>query len=417
MADSAKPRDKNSGVGLAIIGTLLLFAGLLIVPPVFNFLLAGNDPIESKPAQAFAWGIGISLVSVGALFVLMRKRLSLGNILLTFVSLTVSLAVVEFALRILGTEPLAPFTWSVPDVAPSWRVSETGGGRYEGVGYDKNWRVNTQGFGDTDEFDADSIEGTTKRVLLLGDSFSFGVQASGDTKSFAALLENALGDEGVVWNTGIPGSGQKRALMSLREFGPVMKPQVVVLQFYENDFNDNLYPPGMFYLFENGKWVNRYSLQADGTVSVLEPDEAYLRAFGSVGLVSLLKSTSIVSSVLRVVVRRGQKAKAPMEMNLEPTRTALSGIRAECGALGASLIVLLVPDLADLEAPTKNYTAAVDLFEELQIEVVEVREDLTKSDYERPPKNHWIDSGHAIAGRAIAERVNQQFKILDERNP
>jgi hypothetical protein len=108
---------------------------------------------------------------------------------------------------------------------------------------------------DTDSFDATLRGGIDKRIMLLDDSFSFGAQASMQEFTFASILEWEIGSQGKVWNMGIPGTSQNRALIALREYGPVMKPQVVVAQFYENDYDDNRYPMGIHYSFDNGQWV------------------------------------------------------------------------------------------------------------------------------------------------------------------
>jgi len=415
MSDEEMTEDPEpiQGKSLFVIGALLVGVGALLIPPVFNLVLAGDDPIVSGPARLVAWLVGFGMVAVGAALILLRKRIPLGNVLLAFFSLGFSLVAVEVLLRVLGVQPLAPFTWRIPEIDPTWTVSEEFGGRYTANSHYRGWSNNTLGYRDTDEFDGTSLEGKTKRVLLLGDSFSYGVAATKESNSFASILEESLGDEGVVWNTGIPGSGQKDDLIALRELGATLKPDVVVVQFYQNDFKDNLYPPGVHYHFANNKWVNRYALHADGSADVLSREDAYVRAYGAAGFVSLLKSSRLLSSAVRASIRRGEEPGAQAGINVGPTLAALKEIQSECVALDAALVVLLVPQMADIEKPSKYYEAAVTLFDDLSIDYVDVREQLAVTDYEIPPKIHWLDSGHKIAGNAIALRVSGLLSAAD----
>lgn len=64
-----------------------------------------------------------------------------------------------------------------------------------------------------------------KRVLLLGDSFTYGYNAQNKTYSFADLLI-ANGYE--VYNTGLGGSDPPQYLSIAREFIPLIKPDIVV---------------------------------------------------------------------------------------------------------------------------------------------------------------------------------------------
>lgn len=68
-----------------------------------------------------------------------------------------------------------------------------------------------------------------KKVLLLGDSFTFGWSADGWTNSFADLL-STLGY--VVYNSGISGTDPAQYLAVARRYVPLLQPDVVITNIY-----------------------------------------------------------------------------------------------------------------------------------------------------------------------------------------
>jgi len=74
---------------------------------------------------------------------------------------------------------------------------------------------------------------TPRRVLFLGDSIAFG-RGLGQEHTIARRLE-ARWEKTAVFNAGVPGFDTSQELARLRRFGPVIKPQLVVLEWYRND--------------------------------------------------------------------------------------------------------------------------------------------------------------------------------------
>ncbi len=96
-----------------------------------------------------------------------------------------------------------------------------------------------------------------KRILLLGDSFAYGVGVD-DNQTFAYLIERNLSQGGfpvAVINAGHPGKGTAYALRLFELKGHDLKPNVTVLCFFSNDFWDN-------------SVSNLYRVSDDGTLSV-----------------------------------------------------------------------------------------------------------------------------------------------------
>ena len=80
------------------------------------------------------------------------------------------------------------------------------------------------------------------RVLVLGDSHTFGYEVN-QQETYAAVAEKLLREKGfdaTVINAGISGTGTAEQLVFLEQEGLRYDPDVVVMGFFSNDFDDNL---------------------------------------------------------------------------------------------------------------------------------------------------------------------------------
>jgi hypothetical protein len=77
-------------------------------------------------------------------------------------------------------------------------------------------------------------------IVVIGDSNTFGLGVA-DGEEFSALLNNALGTEASVVNLGVPGWGLTSEIRAYYEFGRLFDPRIVILQFSDNDPDDNMY--------------------------------------------------------------------------------------------------------------------------------------------------------------------------------
>lgn len=123
---------------------------------------------------------------------------------------------------------------------------------------DGSWRFVTNGKGLRDErdFPYDKPAGTL-RVLALGDSHTQGYEVRQES-TFSAVLERYLGAHSVkaqVLNAGVSGFSTAEELAYLENEGYKYQPDVVVVGFYANDYEDNL-KAGLFAL-EDGRLVER----------------------------------------------------------------------------------------------------------------------------------------------------------------
>jgi hypothetical protein len=92
-------------------------------------------------------------------------------------------------------------------------------------------------------------------IVVLGDSYSFGIGVN-DGQEFPAVLAQDLAGQANVVNLGVPGYGLTQEIRLYYEFGRSFEPRVLLLQFTNNDPDDNL-----FYRvteIENGRFVFRH---------------------------------------------------------------------------------------------------------------------------------------------------------------
>jgi len=78
----------------------------------------------------------------------------------------------------------------------------------------------------------------TKRIMIIGDSFTFGEEVS-DNETYSYYLEQLLPNSEIM-NLGVHGYGHDQMLISLRELGHQYNPDFVILGFIEPDTKRNM---------------------------------------------------------------------------------------------------------------------------------------------------------------------------------
>jgi hypothetical protein len=122
---------------------------------------------------------------------------------------------------------------------------------------DGSWRfvTNKRGLRDKRDFAYDKPPGVL-RVLSLGDSHTQGYEVRQEA-TFSAVLERYLESHSVraqVLNAGVSGFSTAEEFAYLISEGYRYKPDIVVVGFYANDFEDNL-KAGLFALDDKGRVV------------------------------------------------------------------------------------------------------------------------------------------------------------------
>jgi len=164
------------------------------------------------------------------------------NVLLAIGSALVALVVVELALRITRPHSLSPELQAAvyePDPELGYRYRPGAVGHVmRGFEMDNVVRINDLGFHDVAR---DLASPGRPRVVAIGDSFTSAKHVPLE-RGWTQTLERALRAEGLssaeVWNLGLDGTGTDVHVAILERWVERLRPDLVLLAFYENDASD-----------------------------------------------------------------------------------------------------------------------------------------------------------------------------------
>jgi len=282
--------------------------------------------------------------------------------LAVLVSLLFVFLLLEGTLRLFGFTPRR--TMNQFDVTLGWtKVPSTSLRRHTGE-FDVTLATNARGLREDESVGYEKPKGT-KRVLLVGDSFTLGYTVD-RPDTLSELLEARMRAEGrdvQVINGGTEGYSTDQEVLWLRGEGVKYDPDVVVLQMYEND------------VFWNGQ--ERYlrypkpKLRADlpprvamkGTGELpdpgLEPWVERKTALGNLfgGLLSsptvpMLQGARPIPREWAVRIRDGEP-----EDGWPETQAALRAFRAVTQDRGLGALVLVIPDKAQVDPRAREAIA------------------------------------------------------------
>ncbi len=335
----------------------------------------------------------------------------------------VTLVVLEFVLVAMGMGTYYPTEipqkWIEP--VPWWRCDETGC-RYvydelvkacdAGVFSGRRCVVNRQGYQDSGDFVAVDGGDDSMRILMLGDSFTAGYNAE-IGKSYVETVEAKL-PESIVWNTAIGGTGTNHALASFASLAPLLRPQIAILGFYMNDFDDNVTPIDSYLevvnLETNGMlMIKQYRVDVWGNVIKLDlQSDLYYRQHDVDPPASEVKRmvgmTRLGSLVLRMTdaIAGAILKDARFERKVNLTRDYLRQLSASAAERGAALLVMLIPHEDNLDNVSERYQTAIQLMRELRIAYLDPIVSLDASDYSAGSDFHWNSAGHQKIGALLS---------------
>ncbi|MCY3779002.1 MAG: hypothetical protein OXG78_01715 [Chloroflexi bacterium] len=411
---------------LFALGLVVALLGIAV-----DYVLPGASPGVSLP-QLLVVVAGLALVIL-SLKLRRAKAMRLGSgkrgrLLFSAALITAAtLVILELVLWLVGWTPY--FKTEPPNhrlVEGGWHTCDEAGCHFvydevapaceAGVLYGRVCEViNRQGYSDADDFTWDDDYENRTRVLLLGDSFTFGRSADVG-KSFAEFLD-AENPDAVIWNTGITGNGTHSAIAAFNVYGQILKPQLTVLGFFKNDFNDNLVPMDSWVraIGPDGKGLLVRLHRVDDQENVIAydvEDIEYLRSFWHLPpdneLQRLLGSTRLSSLLLRLidVLTPEIPADKYFDRREQVTRQYLRELRDTVAAQGSALLVLLIPGLEDIGDPGMRYQLTRDILNSLEIAYLDPIDRLENlADYATPPDDHWSNSGHQKVGALLSKCV------------
>jgi hypothetical protein len=218
---------------------------------------------------------------------------------------------------------------------------------------DGSWKfvTNSRGFRNTREFAYAKPAGTL-RVLVLGDSQTLGYEVR-QQATFAAALERHLARTGIaaeVLNTGVSGFSTAEELAFLENEGYRYHPDVVVVGFYANDFDDNL-KAGLFELDAQGhlaelKYEHLPGVKIQNLIYSLAPvrwlsENSYFYSLLFNGVWEHFKASLTRSATAAEYAVA--KNSGPSDHELRLATALLERMHAFCESRGMRLIVVDIP--------------------------------------------------------------------------
>lgn len=164
---------------------------------------------------------------------------SLFRLIAVVLGFSVAFALAEIAVRTIRPQEISPqrFTFN-PQLGETPVPNQKGWRSFPGV-YEFTYSNNSLGFRGSREY------GPKKpgefRLLLLGDSFTYGLGVN-DDQTFAYHLEQYLRAHNLpaeVINAGLPGKGTDAELKLFQTVGVKLHPDLTAICFFSNDFQDN----------------------------------------------------------------------------------------------------------------------------------------------------------------------------------
>jgi len=96
------------------------------------------------------------------------------------------------------------------------------------------YQINPQGFRNPTSFDSIPIQKNKNRILLIGDSFLFGIFLA-DTQTIAYHLQQQLGEEAEVYNLSVPAWGLDQMYLAYQKYVDLFQPDQVIFFQIDDD--------------------------------------------------------------------------------------------------------------------------------------------------------------------------------------
>jgi hypothetical protein len=271
------------------------------------------------------------------------------NILVVVFSITVTLLALELGFRIFNPQRHRSVRVNVWDRELGLRHIPGAKGCIISPEFDTRISVNSKGLRDR-EYEYPKSRGT-KRILCLGDSFTFGygVQAEDTYAKVLERLLNAESQGSTTWevmNAGVCGTGPAHQLAYFETEGHRYNPDIVVSCICAaNDLIDDT--ASGLYSLDDGKLV-RHSADMDllaGLRHIMQRLPGYYLLFGRSHLLTFVKRRIAVFAAARRIKNRAVTAgvAATTNTSFELTEQILLGLRDSCARRSCRLIVTVVP--------------------------------------------------------------------------
>jgi lysophospholipase L1-like esterase len=222
--------------------------------------------------------------------------------------------------------------------------------------YAASYAINTDGM--RDEAIHPSVKNdSTIRILLLGDSFAFGVGVDYDD-TWGAIAERKWRENGInveFIKAGVSGYDTRLELLYLRRLVPKYHPDIVLIAFLQNDLITNL--P----LAASDSLEGEHSMREDSLTVRGQGDK--LSHFQLVTLAKrMLLANDFIYTRMYFTTNRSvyysYPANETLNRQVEITKELLLRIKEYCDQNGAGLFILSIPQEIQVIMKARNYSVS-----------------------------------------------------------
>lgn len=166
------------------------------------------------------------------------------NIVLLLITIAMCLILLEMIVRASGVASIYGYPDGLyqNDELLDYKLVPGASGELIKPEFRTSFKINSQGMNDYEYPEKNSRD---YRILALGDSFVWGAYGTELDEHFLKILESKLNQNSKDTNfqilkAGVPGYGTDQELLYLKSAGIELKPDMIMLHFYTNDFDDNM---------------------------------------------------------------------------------------------------------------------------------------------------------------------------------
>ena len=340
-----------------------------------------------------------------------RRSSSLVIALAIVTSLFAGLLVAEAAVRMIAPEAgrVESPAMFVPDSLVGYRLASNYRG-YRGNQTEYLTPVYTDSMGMRSLQAKSEDKGT--RILFLGDSFIFG-QGVAAEQSMPAMVQRYLAaarSSAIVFNAGVPGYGTRQEELWLREYGPQVKPNLVVLGvFLGNDLVDNITSSRS--RFTDGRFTAPPARwHTPITRWLFDHSHVYRLARRAVDEANGARRGATVRDALTF------PAPAVARKEADSTSASIDDLERDAAQLGAQLLAVLIPDEMQLGAAVGSDSLS---YPNLAFARILCARGIPFIDLTGPFRDaelhgdhlyfrqdrHWNAKGHELAARLVSRAV------------
>ncbi len=344
--------------------------------------------------------------------------------LFQFLFIAVSLILIEVALRYIGYQP--------GDMKPKWLNFHPVDSLYlvhdyytnndgllvaDSIHWAKqNIHINEGGFRSPDFSKLDS---TKKKILLIGDSFTWGMSACPVTDNcFVDLVRNETNFE--VINTGIPAADPVQYSLLAQKYIPKLKPDYVMVMFFTgNDImkqDREVIPNEPFYYYTNAGAIladmdGIHFKNAQAAYNYFVNDKYYLHQPKNI-FEKAVANSSLLSRLYSVRFRIEEKLEYQgMIKNTSITKKYLKQIKNIAEQNHVPFKLVLIPEIKEADMPLTNYKQKYsDLLSDTSLQNDWLVPQNSKNYFNDYPDAHLNNAGHHFYASYLKDFLKNYFQ-------